>query len=104
NCFLCVDQMRRGMVNLSIHSIQRMYQRNINQDMIMLANIFGEHSKKGEKRVIKRKDIYRIMKALEVLERRGGITIVDDKDTLITTYFNDSFNRKLKSNTDLNLS
>lgn len=70
----------------------------------MLANIFGEPSKKGEKIVLKRKDIYRIMKALEVLERRGGITIVDDKDTLITTYFNDSFNRKLKSNNDLNLS
>ncbi|ENW27810.1 MULTISPECIES: DUF4258 domain-containing protein [Acinetobacter] len=92
------------MVNLTNHSIQRMKQRNINQDMIMLANIFGEPSKKGEKIVLKRKDIYRIMKALEVLERRGGITIVDDKDTLITTYFNDSFNRKLKSNNDLNLS
>jgi hypothetical protein len=81
-----------------------MKQRNINQDMIMLANIFGEPSKKGEKIVLKRKDIYRIIKALEVLERRGGITIVDDKDTLITTYFNDSFNRKLKSNNGLNLS
>lgn len=92
------------MVNLTNHSIQRMKQRNINQDMIMLANIFGEPSKKGEKIVLKRKDIYRIIKALEVLERRGGITIVDDKDTLITTYFNDSFNRKLKSNNDLNLS
>lgn len=92
------------MVNLTNHSIQRMKQRNINQDMIMLANIFGEPNKKGEKIVLKRKDIYRIMKALEVLERRGGITIVDDKDTLITTYFNDSFNRKLKSNNDLNLS
>ena len=92
------------MVNLTNHSIQRMKQRNINQDMIMLANIFGEPSKKGEKIVLKRKDIYRIMKALEVLERRGGITIVDDKNTLITTYFNDSFNRKLKSNNDLNLS
>jgi hypothetical protein len=91
-------------VNLTNHSIQRMKQRNINQDMIMLANIFGEPSKKGEKIVLKRKDIYRIIKALEVLERRGGITIVDDKDTLITTYFNDSFNRKLKSNNGLNLS
>ncbi len=91
-------------MNLTNHSIQRMKQRNINQDMIMLANIFGEPSKKGEKIVLKRKDIYRIIKALEVLERRGGITIVDDKDTLITTYFNDSFNRKLKSNNGLNLS
>ena len=44
------------------------------------------------------------MKVLEALERRGGITIVDDQDTLITTYFNDSFNRKLKSNNDFNFS
>ena len=55
-----------------------------------------------EKIILKRKDIHRIMKVLEVLERRGGITIVDDQDTLITTYFNDSFNRKLKSNSDFN--
>lgn len=91
-------------MNLTNHSIQRMKQRSINQDMIMLANIFGEPSKKGEKIVLKRKEIQRIIKSLEVLERRGGLTIVDDKDTLITTYFNDSFNRKLKSNNDFNFS
>lgn len=89
-------------MKLSNHSVQRMKQRNINQEMIMLANIFGEPSNKGEKIILKRKDIHRIMKVLEVLERRGGITIVDDQDTLITTYFNDSFNRKLKSNSDFN--
>ncbi|QIC75025.1 MULTISPECIES: DUF4258 domain-containing protein [Acinetobacter] len=89
-------------MKLTNHSVQRMKQRNINQEMIMLANIFGEPSNKGEKIILKRKDIHRIMKVLEVLERRGGITIVDDQDTLITTYFNDSFNRKLKSNSDFN--
>ena len=89
-------------MKLTNHSVQRMKQRNINQEMIMLANIFGEPSNKGEKIILKRKDIHRIMKILEVLERRGGITIVDDQDTLITTYFNDSFNRKLKSNSDFN--
>lgn len=87
-------------MNLTNHSVQRMKQRNISQDMIMLANIFGEPSKKGEKTILKRKEINRIIKVLEVLERRGGITIVDDRDTLITTYFNDSFNRKIKSNND----
>ena len=89
-------------MKLTNHSVQRMKQRNINQEMIMLANIFGEPSNKGEKIILKRKDIHRIMKVLEVLERRCGITIVDDQDTLITTYFNDSFNRKLKSNSDFN--
>ena len=89
-------------MKLTNHSVQRMKQRNINQEMIMLANIFGEPSNKGEKIILKRKDIHRIMKVLEVLERRGGITIVDDQDTLITTYFNDSFNRKLKSNSGFN--
>ena len=89
-------------MKLTNHSVQRMKQRNINQEMIMLANIFGDPSNKGEKIILKRKDIHRIMKVLEVLERRGGITIVDDQDTLITTYFNDSFNRKLKSNSDFN--
>ena len=89
-------------MKLTNHSVQRMKQRNINQEMIMLANIFGEPSNKGEKIILKRKDIHRSMKVLEVLERRGGITIVDDQDTLITTYFNDSFNRKLKSNSDFN--
>ena len=89
-------------MKLTNHSVQRMKQRNINQEMIMLANIFGEPSNKGEKIILKRKDIHRIMKVLEALERRGGITIVDDQDTLITTYFNDSFNRKLKSNSDFN--
>ena len=91
-------------MKLTNHSVQRMKQRNINQEMIMLANIFGEPSNKGEKIILKRKDIHRIMKGLEVLERRGGITIVDDQDTLITTYFNDSFNRNIKSDNDFNFS
>lgn len=42
-------------MKLTNHSVQRMKQRNINQDMIMLANIFGEPSKKGEKTVLKEK-------------------------------------------------
>jgi hypothetical protein len=86
------------------HATQRMQQRDINQDMILLANMFGEPSKKGEKTILKRKDIHRLMKILSTLDRRGGITIVDDKDILITTYFNDSFNRKIKSNNDFILS
>lgn len=91
-------------MKLTNHSVQRMKQRNISQDMIMLANIFGEPNNKGEKIILNRKNIHRIIKVLEALKRRGGVTIVDDQDTLITTYFNDSFNRKLKSNIDFNFS
>lgn len=91
-------------MKLTNHSVQRMKQRNISQDMIMLANIFGEPNNKGEKIILNRKNIHRIIKVLEALKRRGGVTIVDDQDTLITTYFNDSFNRKLKSDIDFNFS
>ena len=91
-------------MKLTNHSIQRMKQRAISQDMVLLANLFGESTKNGEKTVLKRKNIQRLIKILESLERRGGITLVDDNDTLITTYFNDSFNCKLKSNIDFNFS
>ena len=91
-------------MKLTNHFIQRMKQRNINQDMILIANMFGEPSNKGERIVLKRKSIHRLIKSLEALERRGGITIVDDQNTLITTYFNDSFNRNIKSDNDFNFS
>lgn len=42
-------------MKLTNHSVQRMKQRNINQEMIMLANIFGEPSNKGEKIILKEK-------------------------------------------------
>lgn len=62
---------------------------------------FGSESKNGEKIILDKKTIEMMMrsiseikKQLEKIRNRGGITLVESENTLITTYFNDSFNKK----------
>ncbi|MBF7686519.1 hypothetical protein I2F17_11895 [Acinetobacter sp. B10A] len=77
------------------HAIKRMKERKINEDIVNIANNFGKPDVKGEKVILGIKDINKIIGILEALKKRGGVTIIDVRGTLITTYFNDSFNRKL---------
>lgn len=78
------------------HMDARMNQRGINKEMVNLALEYGEP--KGDKTVLGRKECHQAMlqlrRELKVLERaisKGGITVVADGETLITTYRVDSF-------------
>lgn len=38
------------------------------------------------------------LKELEMLKKTGGITVISESESIITTYHNDSMNRKLYKN------
>lgn len=44
------------------------------------------------------KKLKRLLKDIEFLRRTGGITLIVAEDNIITTYHNDSMNRKLVKN------
>lgn len=88
-------------MNISRHAHKRMNERSIRMTMIDMVFQFGSESKDGEKIILDKKTIERMMisiseikKQLERIKNRGGVTVVESENTLITTYFNDSFNKK----------
>jgi hypothetical protein len=81
------------------HFQKRMSQRGITLDLVQLARQFGEPSQ--DKIVLGRKSLGRLLVAVRELERttkkaldKGGIVVVEDGETLITTYRADSFDRR----------
>ena len=73
------------------HLAQRMSQRGITKKMIDLAMEYGID--KGDKIVLNRKITQKILKDLEALKKdllkvmdKGGVIVICDADTLITTY------------------
>ncbi|ORM69970.1 DUF4258 domain-containing protein [Pantoea rwandensis] len=88
-------------MNISRHAYKRMNERCINKSMIDMVLHFGSESKDGDKIILDKKTIEMMMisiseikKQLERIKNRGGVTLVESENTLITTYFNDSFNKK----------
>ena len=83
-------------MQLTSHSETRMNQRGITGDMIDLALDHGEPD--GDKTILSAKtcrqlieELKQTQKKLEHAMKKGGITIVSDGDTLITTYRANSF-------------
>lgn len=81
------------------HFQKRMSQRGITLDLVNLARQFGEPTQ--DKIVLGRKGLSQLLAAVRELERttkkaldKGGIVIVEDGETLITTYRADSFDRR----------
>lgn len=73
----------------TMHIKQRMTQRNINNTMIYLARMFGETSHSSDKIVLNKKTLLDLRKTIENLISRNGLTLIEDKNVLITSYFND---------------
>ena len=83
-------------MQLTSHSETRMNQRGITGDMVDLALDHGEPD--GDKTILSAKtcrqligELKRTQKKLEHAMKKGGITIVSDGDTLVTTYRANSF-------------
>ncbi|WP_192458468.1 DUF4258 domain-containing protein [Musicola keenii] len=93
-------------MNLTRHAYKRMSERSIQQAVIDIALDFGTESGDGEKIILDKKTISVMMgtlsdllKHLEKLKSRGGLTVVEFNETLITAYYNDSFNVKKRYKT-----
>lgn len=66
---------------------------------ILLINGFDEVSVSQAKEVRKVvKFLKKQLKELEMLKKTGGITIVSESECVITTYHNNTINRKLRKN------
>ncbi|ACS86199.1 DUF4258 domain-containing protein [Musicola paradisiaca] len=96
-------------MNLTRHAYKRMSERNIQQAVIDIALDFGTESGDGEKIILDKKTISVMMgtlsgllKHLEKLKSRGGLTVVEFNEALITAYYNDSFNVKKRYKTHEN--
>lgn len=79
------------MMRWTIHAQQRMNQRGINREMMELVMEYGKIDL--DKRVLGRKDAQSLltqmqeqMKVLKKIIDKGGIVIVAENDTCITTY------------------
>ncbi|QOZ66558.1 DUF4258 domain-containing protein [Bradyrhizobium arachidis] len=81
------------------HFQQRMSQRGISLEMVELVRRFGEPDQ--DKIVLGRKSLRELIAAMQRLERtakeamdKGGCVVVEDGDSLITTYRLDSYDRR----------
>lgn len=90
-------------MHMTAHLDARMNQRGIKRDLIELAMDLGDVI--GDRYVLTSKiiddeirDLRKRMKALDEARKKGGVTVVAEGDTLITTYRTDSFNAKLARN------
>lgn len=88
-------------MNLTRHAYKRMNERCIQQALIDIALKFGSDSGDGEKVILDKKTITTMMSTLsgllqqlEKLKGRGGLTIVEVNEMLITAYYNNSFDVK----------
>jgi hypothetical protein len=80
-----------GMMKWTIHAQQRMNQRGINREMMELVMEYGKIDL--DKRVLGRKDAQFLltqmqeqMKVLKKIIDKGGIVIVTENNTWVTTY------------------
>lgn len=90
-------------MSMTKHIEQRMIERNISETMIQFAEIFGAFPQKGDKIILDKKEVCilekelrKILKHLEALKKRGGLTLIEDGGVKVTTYFNDSYKKNLR--------
>lgn len=81
------------------HFQQRMSQRGMSLELVEFARQFGEPTQ--DKVVLGRKGLVQLLAAVRDLERtakkamdKGGVVVIEDGDSLITTYRVDSFSRR----------
>jgi hypothetical protein len=81
------------------HFQRRMSQRGMTLELVELVRRFGESNQ--DRIVLGRKGLGQLLTAVRAIERialkaldKGGIVVVEDGDSLITTYRLDSYSRK----------
>lgn len=87
-------------MHISTHCNTRMNQRGIRKDLVELALDLGDVE--GDRYILNSKIIkaeisalQRKMRLLDEAQKKGGVTVVADGDTLITAFRTDSFNVNL---------
>ena len=93
------------MVQTTRHLGARMSQRGITRDMVDFVLTHGKNA--GDKIILSRKDLMRLVGALNGSQRavalklldKGGLVVVEDQGALLTTYNFDSFNRRRRGRT-----
>lgn len=90
-------------MQMTAHIDARMNQRGIRKNLVELALDLGEIE--GDRYVLTSKiidaelaDVRRRMKLLTEARKKGGVVVVADGDSLITTYRTSSFNARLSKN------
>lgn len=85
------------------HMQHRMSERNISEMMVHLVDLFGANPPKGDKTILDKsslclfeKNLRILLKEVEKMKKRGGLTLIESKGVKITAYFNDSYKPNLK--------
>lgn len=81
-------------MKISCHLSKRMTQRNISLEIINMALSLGSDSDNGERLILDEKTISMALKATEDIKKtlikikeKKGVSLVLDKDSLITSFF-----------------
>ena len=80
------------------HSLARMSQRGLTKKLVDIVFEFGKD--KGDKLILNRKATQKLIDEIDTIRKdllrvmdKGGVTLVVDNETLITTYNTDSYRR-----------
>lgn len=85
------------------HIKKRMNERCISGPMLEIVQSFGIHSPNGERIILNSKGLQSLekwtrdfLKQLEVMKRRGGLTLVEVEGDLLTVFANNSYRKNAK--------
>lgn len=90
-------------MSMTRHIQERMNERCINEAMLQIVQSFGVHSPNGERIILNAKCLQSLekwtrdfLKQVEIMKRRGGLTLVEVEGNLLTVFSNDSYRKNLK--------
>ncbi len=90
-------------MSMTRHIQERMNERCINDAMLEIVQSFGVHSPNGERIILNNKCIQSLekwardfLKQLEIMKRRGGLTLVEVEGNLLTVFANNSYRKNAK--------
>lgn len=99
--YIYLHLLQEANMNITRHAYKRMQERDIPQALINIALQFGSENGNGEKVILDRKTLSDILaslnrwrKMLEKMQHRGGLTVVELEENIITAYYNDSYHEK----------
>ena len=85
------------------HIEKRMNERCISGPMLEIVQSFGIHSPNGERIILNSKGLQSLekwtrdfLKQLEMMKRRGGLTLVEVEGDLLTVFANNSYRKNAK--------
>ena len=90
-------------MGMTRHIEKRMNERCISGPMLEIVQSFGIHSPNGERIILNSKGLQSLekwtrdfLKQLEMMKRRGGLTLVEVEGDLLTVFANNSYRKNAK--------